>query len=298
MRYETGPRPTIVLTLRQHVPAKGSKLARHGDGSDLMATTRPDTDEEGAQRTRRFRRGPGRLDQHGAGMAAPGLADPAMVGGSQTGLAHTRVQPEVAHQFLRRLEPVDAADRRHQPGCNSQIDTGDGQQPPDRFILQRVLGDVAVEHGKVLSEPVQLADMALDRDAFVLRHRLAGQPVAAALVEEIGMRAFRDQMRMQDGMHLVLDPGPVPNNLIAARHQSAHPFRCRIRGPDFRQIASRMQAGQRAGVDLVGFHMGMGDRLDLKRIGNHHTLHMGRQNPGHRHAVSGRLDHHLVRLLQ
>jgi hypothetical protein len=57
----------------------------------------------------------------------PALARPAMVGGPQTGLAHTRVQPEIAHQFLRRFEPLDAADRGHQPGCDNQIDTGDGQ---------------------------------------------------------------------------------------------------------------------------------------------------------------------------
>jgi len=90
----------------------------------------------------------------------------------------------------------------------------------------------------------------------------------------------------------------VPDHLIATRHQSAHPFRRRIRGPDFRKIASRIQAGQRAGVNLVGLHMGMGDRFHLQGVGDHHTLHMGRQNPGHRHAVAGRLDHHLVRLLQ
>ena len=263
-----------------------------------MSAPRTDADEEGAQRTRRFRRGPGRLNQHGAGMAAAGLADPAMAGGSQAGLADAWVQPEIAHQFLRRLEPLDAADRRHQPCRHSQVDAGDGQEALDGFVVQGVLGDVAVELGKIFPEPVELADMTRNRGPFILRNRLAGQPVAAALVEEIGIRALRDQMRMQDGMHLVLDPGPVPDNLIAARHQPAHPLRRRIRGPDFRQVAGRMQAGQRPGVDLAGLHMGMGDRLDLKRIGNHHPLHIGRQDPGHRHAVSGRLDHHFIRLLQ
>ena len=105
-------------------------------------------------------------------------------------------------------------------------------------------------------------------------------------------------MRIQNGMHFVLDPGPVPNNLITARDKPAHPFRGRIRRPDFRQITGRVQAGQRAGINLVGLHMGMGDGLDLKWIGNHHPLYMRRQNPGHRHAVSRRFDHHLVSLLQ
>jgi hypothetical protein len=56
-----------------------------------------------------------------------------------------------------------------------------------------------------------------------------------------------------------------------------------------------VQAGQRAGVDLVGLHMGMGDRLHLKRVGDHYSLHKGRQNARHCHAVAGRFDHHLVR---
>jgi hypothetical protein len=28
-------------------------------------------------------------------------------------------------------------------------------------------------------------------------------------------------MRLQDGMHLVLDSGPMPNDLVAASHQSS-----------------------------------------------------------------------------
>nr|WP_245602942.1 hypothetical protein [Leisingera methylohalidivorans] len=96
-------------------------------------------------------------------------------------------------------------------------------------------------------------------------------------------------------MHLALDPGPVPDNLIAARDKPAHPFCGCIRGPDFRQATGRIQAGQCACTDLAGLHMGMGmgmgDCLDLKRLGNHHQIHMGRQDPGHCHAVSGRLDH-------
>jgi len=112
------------------------------------------------------------------------------------------------------------------------------------------------------------------------------------------MRTFRDQMLMQDGMHFVLDPGPMPDNLIATRHKPAHPLSRRIRGPDLRQVTCGMQAGQRCRIDFVGLHVGMGDRFHLERIGNHHPIHMGRQNPGHRHAVSGRLYHHLIRLLQ
>lgn len=88
---EAGPCPAVILFLRQHVPAQRGKLSRHGDGSDLMTAACPDEDEEGAQRSRCFRR-PGRLDLLGAGMAASGFADPAMVGRPQTGLAHAALR--------------------------------------------------------------------------------------------------------------------------------------------------------------------------------------------------------------
>lgn len=44
--------------------------------------------------------------------------------------------------------------------------------------------------------------------------------------------------------------------------------------------------------------MGMRDRLYLERIGDHHPFHVRRQNPRHRHAISGRFDHDLISLLK
>ena len=95
-------------------------------------------------------------------------------------------------------------------------------------------------------------------------------------------------------MHLILDPRAMADHLVAPRHQSAKPFGCRIGRPDLGQIAGRIEAGQRPGVDLVGLYMGVRDRLHLQRIGDHHALHERRQDPRHRHAVAGGLDHHLV----
>jgi hypothetical protein len=38
----------------------------------------------------------------------------------------------------------------------------------------------------------------------------------------------------------------------------------------------------------------MRDRLHLQRIGDDHPPHERRKNPGHRHAIPGGLNHHLV----
>ena len=151
-----------------------------------------------------------------------------------------------------------------------QVDAGDGQQPVDRLVFDRALSDVAVEGVQILTEPVELADMADDRRPLILWQRLAREPLPARPVEEIGVRALRDEVRVQDRMHLVLDPGPVTDDLVAPRHQPAQPLRRQVRRPDLRQVAGGVQARQRARVNLVGLHVGMGDRLYLQRIGDHH----------------------------
>jgi hypothetical protein len=48
--------------------------------------------------------------------------------------------------------------------------------------------------------------MPLDRRHLVGRQRLAGEPLAAATVEQISMRAARYQVRVQDCVDLVFDP--------------------------------------------------------------------------------------------
>jgi hypothetical protein len=136
--------------------------------------------------------------------------------------------------------------------------------------------------------------MAFDRGPLVIRYRLAGEPSTTEAPEQVRMRAARDQMGIEDRMHLILDPRAMADHLVAPRHQSAPSFGCRIGRPDLGQIAGRIEAGKRPGVDLVGLYMGVGDRLHLQRIGDHHALHERRQDPRHRHAVAGGLDHHLV----
>ena len=142
-----------------------------------------------------------------------------MMGGAKTGLAHARIEPEVADQLLGTLEAGDIADRRHQPGRHRQIDAGDREQSPDRRVIQRALGDLPVKDREILAKPIELAHMPLDREPLIVGHRLARQPVPAAAVEQIGMRTLRDQVRVQDRVHLVLDPRPMPHDLIAPRDQ-------------------------------------------------------------------------------
>src|SRR5215211_5705056 len=87
------------------------------------------------------------------------------------------------------------------------------------------------------SEPVEFADVPIDRRLLVGWKRLPRQPVPAAPVKEIRVRTARDQVRMQDRMHLVLDPGAMPDDLVPPRNQTTEPLRLGVRGPNFGQKA-------------------------------------------------------------
>ncbi len=75
--------------------------------------------------------------------------------------------------------------------------------------MQRVLGNVPIQHGKILPEPIQFPDMAGNRRPLIVGNGLSGQPVPTPTIEQVSMGALGNQMRMQNGMDLVLDPGPV-----------------------------------------------------------------------------------------
>lgn len=82
--------------------------------------------------------------------------------------------------------------------------------------------------------------------------------------------------------------------LVASRHQPAPAFGLRVRRPDLRQVPRRLQPGERSGIDLVRLDVSLGDRLHLQRIGDNHPRHEWRQNSQYRHAVVGRIEHHLI----
>ena len=77
--------------LGQHVPDQNRKLASHCNGSDLVAASGPDPDEERVQRSRRFRCRPCGLHQHGPRMAAADLADASVMSNAKSRLPNPRI---------------------------------------------------------------------------------------------------------------------------------------------------------------------------------------------------------------
>lgn len=53
--------------------------------------------------------------------------------------------------------------------------------------MQRVLGNVPIQHGKILPEPIQFADMARNRRPLIVGNWLSGQPVPTPAIEQVSM---------------------------------------------------------------------------------------------------------------
>src|ERR1044071_10177039 len=132
------------------MPAQDRELACQGDGGDLMPALCPDPDEEGVKWSRCLRGCPGGFDQHRTGVAAPDLADATMMSRAEARLAYTRIEPDIAHEFLRRGEAADVAYGRDQPRRDRHVDASDRDQPVDGRVSQGAVRNRGVEHRQIL----------------------------------------------------------------------------------------------------------------------------------------------------
>ena len=81
-------------------------------------------------------------------------------------------------------------------------------------------------------------------------------------------------MAVQDRLNDVLQPRPLPNNLIATGDLAAQRLGRLIWDPDFRQEAARVELRQHTGVDCIGLDLRMRDDTHLLRVGDHNLLHV------------------------
>lgn len=267
----------VVGLLGQQVPAEHGEFARRGHRGDLVTAPGTHPHEEGVQRPRRLGGGPGGLDQHRPSVAAARLADAPEMGGSETGLTHTRIEPEVAHQLLRAGEATHFADRGGEPGGHRHVDAGDGEQAAHHRAVERRLADRPVEDGEILAQGIEFAQVTPYRRLLVIGQSLPFQPSSADPAEQVGMRAWWHEVGVQHRVGLVLKPRSMADHLDAPRDEPRQPLGHCIRRPDLRQEPGRIEVGEHAGVDHVGLHVRMGDRLDLQRVGDHDARHVRAQ---------------------
>jgi hypothetical protein len=160
--------PGIVFLAPQQMPDDHRQLARGRDGSDVLATTRADPQEEGAQRPRRPCRRPGGLNQHATSMATALFGDPAVVDRSWSRLPDARVQAEVTDQVPRSRETPDVADRGQHPERDHHVDARNRHQPLAVLISQGVAREVALDHAQIIAQVIIRPHLPLDRKTLIL----------------------------------------------------------------------------------------------------------------------------------
>jgi hypothetical protein len=91
---------------------------------------------------------------------------------------------------------------------------------------------------RILAEAVDLTDMTFDRQLLIFGQLLCREPGPALTPEHVHCRECRDQVRVQDRLHNVLQTRPLANDLITSRHLATERLGILIRNPDLRQEAA------------------------------------------------------------
>ena len=106
------------------------------------------------------------------------------------------------------------------------------------------------------------------------------------------VRAVEDQkVAVEDGVDLVFQLGAPADKHVAEVDSAAPVARLGVGPPDLGQIVAAQQVGQNAGIDLVGFHLGVGDGSGLQGIADHHAAGVAfeqiDQGPGEAGGLEG-----------
>ena len=75
------------------------------------------------------------------------------------------------------------------------------------------MGKIALDDFKVLTEPIEPAQVAFNGKPFVLRQHLMKKPCPSADPAETGVWARRDQAAVQDRLNDILQSRSLPDDL-------------------------------------------------------------------------------------
>ena len=171
---------------------------------------------------------------------------------------------------------------------------GDCHQPADLVAGQPDAAQFGVDEPQLLAMEVELAQQRLGRLALIDGQRLLGQPRAALLAEQVGGRAARNEVAVQDRVDAVLQARALADDVGPTVDLASQRVGLVVGQPHARQVVGGQQLGEHLGVDLVGLDLRLGDRPGLRRVGDHHARHPTLQQPRDRVRVAGRLQRHLI----
>jgi transposase-like protein len=219
----TQPRPSerVILVLRDQMPTQHRHLPSRRHNRHLKPSTTLDPfvkRSEWAWRTQSIERC---LDQHPPGLQPASFRDPAVTGRPITRLTHPRVQPQIRDKPVRVIKPGEITDRSQNRHRHRNIDTRHRHQPRHHPVIDRLDRNVTLHLPEFLTIELELTQQRCDTALLINGHNLPGQPTAADTTKQTAMRTRRHQIPGQDGLHLVLQPGPLPHQMSPAVNQAA-----------------------------------------------------------------------------
>jgi len=135
---------------------------------------------------------------------------------------------------------------------------------------------------------VDLSQQSIHGQLLISGQVLLGQPAAALDAEQVSGGAARDQVAMQDGLHLVLQAGALTHDVRPPRDLPTQRLGGLISDPHRRQIISGQQLGEDSTVLVVSdgrqnigsnpeepaqFLASRGARVFTLTVGSHQTAH-------------------------
>ena len=112
-------------------------------------------------------------------------------------------------------------DSGKKPETRNHVDTGDGHEALQAGVIDCLHRQTAVKCIEVFTDTFYLPKAAVDSFPVSCRQNLFGEPSVAGRREQVGHRASADQVRMQNRMHLIFEPRPVPNQLASTGELTA-----------------------------------------------------------------------------
>src|SRR5581483_4567232 len=116
-------------------------------------------------------------------------------------------------ELLGPREPVELADGRNDRQRDGGVHARDRHQPFDLLTRQRDPPERSVDDPQLWAVEVELAQQRLDRERLIRWERLVREPAAALDPEQVSDWRPGHQVAMKDRLHLVLQPGSLPDDV-------------------------------------------------------------------------------------
>jgi hypothetical protein len=82
---------------------------------------------------------------------------------------HTGIQPDIAHELLRRPKARDVADGGAESDRDDRIDAGDGQELLDGGVRDDRFTEQTIDRLQILAKSIEFAEALLDPKPFFHR---------------------------------------------------------------------------------------------------------------------------------